>query len=171
MAGCQSCTYVGTEYEHPFSEQTKEFTAKVEYFAIEAIRALLERLLQEYYTWVFEKQTEWTEDDKQEHKRLSKTALSTFCALFCDQTEFESSGAGAEFLHSAYDDGEQDDVLDTLVGWCEDLLEEKNADEADHNEYLDADSQKKLLEQLEPLVSSTPCNNKTTFWPLVRKVR
>jgi len=171
MAGGQSCTYVGTEYEQPFPGQAKKLAARVEYFDIDAIRELLSRLLQDYNTWNFEQEDDWDDEEKQELNRKSKTAFSTFRSLFCDKTEFESPRAATEFLEQAFKNSEETDALSVLGVWCEDLLEEKEADEEDHTEYLDAHSQEELLEQLDPLVSANSRYTEPTLWPLVKKVR
>lgn len=169
MAGGQSCTYVGTEYQAPFSGQSRKFAAKVEYFDIEAIKDLLERLLNNYNIWTFQQDEDWTEDERQELKRDCHTAFTTFRALFCDKVEFESPRAAAAFLQQCYE-REDADALGTMVAYCEELLEEKEANESDHIEYLDADSQPELLQQLNPLVSSNSLFEEPTLWPLVKKV-
>ncbi|EME86195.1 uncharacterized protein MYCFIDRAFT_82123 [Pseudocercospora fijiensis CIRAD86] len=169
MAGGSSCTYVGSEYSSPFTGQTKPFAAKIEYFGIDAIEELLSRMLQDYNRWNFQEQPDWDEDEKQELKRLSTTAFTTFRSLFCDQEPFESPRAATDFLLSKFqDDGE---ALVTMVTWCKSLLEEKEADEDDHVEFIDAATQTEFLEQLEPLVSSNSRFERPALWPLVRKVR
>ena len=170
MAGGQSCTYIGTEYERPFQGQTKKLAAKVEYFDIEAIMELLDRLIKDYNSWTFEQQEDWSEDEKQELKRLMLTAFTTFRSLFCDRIEFESPRAAEDFLRDSYH-GSGEDALASFGEWCEELLEEKEADEDDHIEYLDADTQNELLAQLNPLVSGTSRFEAPALWPLVRKVR
>lgn len=170
MAAGQSCTHVGTEYECPFPGQTKKLAAKVEYFDISEIEVLLERLLKNYNTWYCDPPEEMEEDEEQELKRLGITAFDTLRALFCDKSEMISPGAGHDYLDAAYCNGTPD-VFATFCGWCSDLLEEKETDEADHIEYLDADKQHELLEQLEPLVFSTSRPNQPSLWPLVKKVR
>ena len=170
MAGGQSCTYVGTEYESPFPGQTKKFAAKVEYFDIKAIEELLKRLLTDYNIWEFDRPEDCDDEEMQQLKRRSTTAFSTFRSLFCNQDEFESPRAGREYLESCYND-EFSDALGAFVVWCKELLEEKEADEADHTEYLDADSQQELLDQLDPLVSSNSRLEQPTLWPLVKNVK
>ena len=54
MAGGQSCTYVGTEYESPFPGQAKKLAAKVEYYGLEEIEEVLARLLRDYNAWNFQ---------------------------------------------------------------------------------------------------------------------
>ena len=170
MAGGQSCTFVGTEYECPFPGQVKKFAARIEYFDIEAIRDLLERLLQDYNMWNFEQLEDWDDDERLEYKRLSSTAFSTFRSLFCDKEEFESPRAGQEFLRGCYVAADKH-AITNFVGWCAALLEEKEADEADHIEYIDGDTQPELLQRLNPLVSSSSRFEEPTLWPLVKKVR
>lgn len=170
MAAGQSCTHVGTEYECPFPGQTKKLAAKVEYFDISEINDLLQRLLSDYKTWHCDKPEDMEEDEEQELKRRAITAFDTLRALFCDKAEMCAPVIGHDFLRAALPNSKQD-VLAMFSGWCAELLEEKEADEADHIEYLDADSQHKLLEQLEPLVFSTSRMEEPSLWPLVKKVR
>ncbi|KAI6891891.1 hypothetical protein KC318_g12729 [Hortaea werneckii] len=170
MAGGQSCTFVGTEYEQPFPGQTKKLAAMVEYFGIDSIRELLCRLIKDYNHWNFEREEDLNEEERQELSRLSKTAFTTFRSLFCDKEEFETIEAGREYLEAAYE-GEGQTALDEFCVWCEELLEEKEADEKDHTEYLDADTQQGLLDQLNPLVFSNSQFKEPTLWPLVKKVR
>ncbi|KAH9845227.1 hypothetical protein Tdes44962_MAKER01237 [Teratosphaeria destructans] len=175
MAAGQSCTYVGTEYESPFPDQTKAFAAQVEYFDIDRIRDLLSRLLVDYNTFNFQLPEDCDQDEKQELSRLSKTAFSTFRSLFCDRAEFESPRAAQEHLETLFREDEDNglEALDLMVEWCEDLLEEDEDVEGGHIQslYLEADTQDELLEQLEPLVSSTSRYEDPALWPLVRKVR
>ncbi|KAI6870639.1 hypothetical protein KC338_g2956 [Hortaea werneckii] len=170
MAGGQSCTFVGTEYEQPFPGQTKKLAAKVEYFGIASIRELLSRLIKDYNHWNFEREEDLNEEERQELSRLSKTAFTTFRSLFCDKEEFETIEAGREYLERAYQRKSQT-ALDEFFKWCKELLEEKEADEKDRTEYLDADTQQGLLDQLEPLVFSNSQFKEPTLWPLVKKVR
>ncbi|KAI6815040.1 hypothetical protein KC365_g14243 [Hortaea werneckii] len=170
MAGGQSCTFVGTEYEQPFPGQTKKLAAKVEYFGISSIRELLSRLIKDYNHWNFEREEDLNEEERQELSRLSKTAFTTFRSLFCNKEEFETIEAGREYLEAAYR-GEAQTALDAFFEWCKELLEEKEADEKDRTEYLDADTQHGLLDQLNPLVFSNSQFKEPTLWPLVKKVR
>lgn len=170
MAGGQSCTYVGTEYERPFVGQTQNFAAKVEYFDIDSIGELLKRLIADYYHWHFEQEFDLSDDEKQELNRLAKTAFTTFRSLFCDKSEFESPYAATVYLEQAYKD-EEHNALDKFSEWCRQLLEEKEADEDDHIEYLDDETQEGLLEQLNPLVFSNSRFEEPSLWPLVKKVR
>lgn len=170
MAGGQSCTFVGTEYEEPFPGQTKKLAAKVEYFSIASIRELLSRLIKDYNHWNFEREEDLNEEERQELSRLSKTAFTTFRSLFCDKEEFKTTEAGREYLEAAYK-GQDQTALDEFFVWCKELLEEKEADEKDRTEYLDADTQQGLLDQLNPLVFSNSQFKEPTLWPLVKKVR
>ncbi|KAI7295295.1 hypothetical protein KC340_g15848 [Hortaea werneckii] len=170
MAGGQSCTFVGTEYEQPFPGQTKKLAAKVEYFGISSIRELLSRLIKDYNHWNFEREEDLNEEERQELSRLSKTAFTTFRSLFCNKEEFETIETGREYLEAAYR-GEAQTALDAFFEWCKELLEEKEADEKDRTEYLDADTQHGLLDQLNPLVFSNSQFKEPTLWPLVKKVR
>ena len=170
MAAGQSCTHVGTEYECPFPGQTKKLAARVEYFDISEINDLLRRLLKDYNAWYCDRPEEMDEDEEQELKRLAMTAFDTMRALFCDKIEMMSPGAGHEFLRAA-NGNSSPDVFSMFSAWCTELLEEKEADEDDHIEYLDAESQHKLLEQLEPLVFCTSRLDEPSLWPLVKKVR
>ncbi|KAI7542689.1 hypothetical protein KC331_g7824 [Hortaea werneckii] len=170
MAGGQSCTFVGAEYEQPFPGQTKKLAAMVEYFGIDSIRELLSRLIKDYNHWNFEREEDLNEEERQELSRLSKTAFTTFRSLFCDKEEFETIEAGREYLEAAYE-GKDQTALDEFCMWCKELLEEKEADEKDHTEYLDADTQQGLLNQLNPLVFSNSQFKEPTLWPLVKKVR
>ncbi|RMX97892.1 hypothetical protein D0868_10403 [Hortaea werneckii] len=170
MAGGQSCTFVGTEYQDPFPGQTKKLAAMVEYFAIGPIRELLSRLIKDYNLWNFEREEDLDEEERQELSRLSKTAFTTFRSLFCDKQEFKTIEAGREYLEAAYE-GKDQTALDQFFEWCKELLEEKEADEKDRTEYLDADTQQGLLDQLNPLVFSNSQFKEPTLWPLVKKVR
>ncbi|KAI7383354.1 hypothetical protein KC336_g18393, partial [Hortaea werneckii] len=170
MAGGQSCTFVGTEYQEPFPGQTKKLAAMVEYFGIGPIRELLSRLIKDYNLWTFEREEDLNEEERQELSRLSKTAFTTFRSLFCDKKEFETVEAGREYLEAAYE-GKDQTALDKFFEWCKELLEEKEADEKDRTEYLDADTQQGLLDQLNPLVFSNSQFKEPTLWPLVKKVR
>ncbi|KAI7283963.1 hypothetical protein KC345_g2598 [Hortaea werneckii] len=170
MAGGQSCTCVGCEYEQPFPRQTKKLAAKIEYFGIASIRELLSRLIKDYNHWNFEREEDLNEEERQELSRLSKTAFTTFRSLFCDKEELETIEAGREYLEAAYQ-GKDQTALDKFFEGCKELLEEKEADEKDRTEYLDADTQQGLLDQLNPLVFSNSQFKEPTLWPLVKKVR
>ncbi|KAI6808123.1 hypothetical protein KC332_g13506 [Hortaea werneckii] len=170
MAGGQSCTFVGTEYEQPFPGQTKALAAKVEYFGIASIRELLSRLIKDYNHWNFERENDLNEEERQELSRLSKTAFTTFRSLFCDKEEFETIEAGRDYLETMYQ-GKDQTALNQFFEWCKELLQEKEADEKDRTEYLDADTQQGLLDQLNPLVFSSSQFKEPTLWPLVKKVR
>ncbi|RMZ03151.1 hypothetical protein D0860_06920 [Hortaea werneckii] len=170
MAGGQSCTCVGCEYEQPFPEQTKKLAAKIEYFGIASIRELLSRLIKDYNHWNFEREEDLNEEERQELSRLSKTAFTTFRSLFCDKEEFETIEAGREYLEAAYQ-GKDQTALDKFFEWCKELLEENEAEERDRTEYFDADTQQGLLDQLNPLVFSNSQFKEPTLWLLVKKVR
>lgn len=79
----------------------------------------------------------------------SRTAFLIFHSFFCDKIEFESPGATTKFFRDTYkfsrlsDDKEADNnkALSPFASWCEGLLEYKEADEDNHVEYLDADTQ------------------------------
>ncbi|KAF2767503.1 hypothetical protein EJ03DRAFT_376077 [Teratosphaeria nubilosa] len=161
MTADQSCTYVGTEYESPFPNQTKAFAAQIEYFNIDRIGDMLSRLLKDYNTFNFQLPEDCDQDEKQELNRLAKTASSTFRSLFCDTPEFESPRAAQEHLETSFREDEENglEALELMVGW------------GDHIEYLEADTQDELLEQLNSLVSSTSRYEEPALWPLVRKVR
>ncbi|GAB1732998.1 hypothetical protein NU195Hw_Modified_455t1 [Hortaea werneckii] len=170
MAGGQSCTCVGCEYEQPFPEQTKKLAAKIEYFGIASIRELLSRLIKDYNHWNFEREEDLNEEERQELSRLSKTAFTTFRSLFCNKEEFETIEAGREYLEAAYQ-GKDQTALDEFFEWCKELLEEKEGEERDRTECFDADTQQGLLDQLNPLVFSNSQFKEPTLWPLVKKVR
>lgn len=170
MAGGQSCTYVGTEYEGPFAGQKKPLAAKVEYFDLDSIEALLRRLIDDYNTWNFRRPPDCDAEEAQELSRLSTTALNTFRSLFCDREECESPRALGEFLHDSFTD-EGTNALSTMLEWCEELLDEKQTDDDERIEHLDAHTQRELLAQLDPLVSSSSRFEMPALWPLVKKVR
>ncbi|CAK3974892.1 Hypothetical predicted protein [Lecanosticta acicola] len=170
MSGGQSCTYVGTEYECPFPGQTKKFAAKVEYFDISEISKLLEKLLQDFFLWTFQRPDDLDPNEEQELQRLSSTAFNTLMPLFCNRVEFHNKDAAVAWLQSHYWTSDKD-ALPVLVAWCEELLAEKEADEADHVGYIDAESKDDLLRQINPLISSSFRLDEPALWPLVRKIR
>lgn len=171
MAGGQSCTYVGTEYECPFPGQTKKFAAKIEYFSMRDISNLLNKMIQDFFTWTFIRPSDLDAEEMQELQRLCTSAFNTFRALFCDKEEFESQTAGAEWLRSKYAAANKEEALSTLIEWCRELLGENEADESGNIEYTDADTQDELLEQLTPMVTSNSQYETPAVWPLVRKIR
>lgn len=82
----------------------------------------------------------------------------------------ESTRAGVEFLERSFH-ATGDDAVDTMKAWCEELLDGRDEAEDFEGEYLTADTQDELVDQLEPLTTGSSHFEKPALWPLVRNVR
>lgn len=166
----QSCTHVATEYQGPFDEQETKFAAFIEFFDEDQIRAQVEKLLQDYNTWNFERPDDMDQEEEQDLKSQASTAFDTFRSLFCDRQEMSSIDAATDFLDSLYMDTEAN-AADMLCSWCGDLLEGFEDVEGEYWQRIDMDEQADFQDAVSPLMFSTSVYAEPALWPLVRQVQ
>lgn len=137
---------------------------------METVEDLLKRLLDDYNTWTFATPEDLSKEETVELNRKSSSAFKTFRSLFCDKIEMESTRASKEFLQQSFDRSGPD-AFATMIQWCEALLEARQREEEFGTEYIEADTQKDLVAQLNPLTTSSSWFREPALWPLVKKLR
>ena len=117
------------------------------------------------------------EEELEELRLNSNTALSAFMALFQDRREFRDKTSAEQFLQTA---SSADDlvVVGRLIGWTEDILQELLPDEENGDKTcLYAHTVARIKKMVEPFTRNVefPSLGGTTIkcspWPLVKKVR
>lgn len=189
LAASKGCTHVPTTYESRFQEQTKVVAAKIEFFTLEEIRIKIKLMLKDYHTWLCGNANNPASEEMVELRTAAATAFDAFRSLFCARDEF-SSGKGEQFLIDS-DLGDPKYVIQKMVDWCDELIQEAQegnedvktedgeddassvADSSDRTSclYKEFDSPDELAKSIEPFSFSDSKYSKSALWPLVKMIR
>lgn len=170
VSGGESCTSVPTIYTHKLHWQVDEpYAAEIRYYDIDRCRQLLGEQVRAYNVYTFEFDNAWEAREKVENEQAASTALDIFRTLFCDQEEFESTGAAKEHLQACYPD-DCEALVETMIGWCEDHFVEHEKEDGAGFERCTGENVTELNEQVDPLVAPNHTLDEPSLWPLVEKV-
>lgn len=128
--------------------------------------------LQDYVTYHFEKDDDWTYDEEKEFSAQAKTAEATFLDLFRGRQDFTSREDMKSYIGLAYEDETQDaaPILAQFQEWCKELISEHTSH--DQSDLIETDGAFELGKLVGPFLSaSASWNNKPSLWPIVRQVR
>lgn len=129
--------------------------------------------LQDYVTFHFDKDEDWTYDEEKEFSAQAKTAEATFLDLFREKPDFRTREEMKSYIETAIEDEEIEDaklVLARFEEWCKELI----LDHSSHteSELIEADRAFELARLVGPFLSaSASWNDKPSLWPIVRQVR
>jgi hypothetical protein len=152
-----------------FPEQTKKFAAKVEFLDPKQRSKLLKDHIEEFLYWHFEKDPDWTDVEKKEHRAEAKTAEDTFLDLFRGKPSFNNRKELESFMRTAHKNDTSAEVAAQMEVWCDELI-------ATHasSSLLVAESDRafQLRRALGPFLSSSDSSSREPrLWPLVFKAR
>lgn len=181
LAASKACTHVPTSYESRFQGQKEAMAAKIEFFTTEEMRTKIDLMLKDYNAWVHEEQEEdMIAEETTELRTAAATAFDAFRSLFCEQDEFSSKKAGEEFLERSYGK-DRKAVVQQLLDWCEELIEEVKEDDvgdsssvsdiSDSSAFREFDNQDNLTKFIEPFAFSDSKHSKPGLWPIVKIIR
>lgn len=156
------------EYCNAFLDQTKKLAAKVEFLDAEQRRALLTEHLRDYMHFNFEKQKDWTSDEKRYFSLQAKTAEDTFLNLFRGKPSFGTRAEIKIILQSVFEGENMTSLITQLEVWCEQLISDHNTTTS---AVIENDRAFKLNKTLAPfLTSSATKRSEPSLWPVVHKV-
>lgn len=158
-----------TKYRRAFDGQGKDFAVEVVYFDMRTIAKMLDENLENYNTYNFTKDQDWSEDIRQEYKRQSDSAVKLFRTLFCDQEAFKTAAAAKAYLEK--NKKTPDAVARTMVGWARSNLEKLQAFGMEFRHYCEHDTIEQYSAAIEPLLFGTSHLDEPSLWPFVRIVR
>lgn len=165
-----ACTCVITEYRRPFPGQTTKFAATVEFLSIEQITTLLRAHIKELIFYNFEEDEDWTHEEKKGYRAASKTAESTFLALFRGKPSFETNEEMLKYMKVVHREKSIAATLLQFKTWCKELVFEHASRTS--SEMITVESAFQLHKALSPILSSSASwSQKPSLWPLVHKVR
>lgn len=128
--GGDSCTWVVQRYMKMFQGQSSPFAAKVRFFDSRQIREVISSLLAKYYRAVSKADYDVDDEDNMADNEDSyvesfgemQDTVAAFTAMFCDRDGFESVSATRKYLKQLRSENDER-VLNTLVGWAEELVQ------------------------------------------------
>ncbi|THW49108.1 hypothetical protein D6D21_02616 [Aureobasidium pullulans] len=164
-----ACTCVIAEYRRPFPGQTTKFAATVEFLSIEQITTLLRAHIKELIFYNFEEEEDWTHEEKKGYRAASKTAESTFLALFRGKPSFETNEEMLKYMKVVHREKSIAATLLQFKTWCKELVFEHASRTS--SEMITVESAFQLHKALSPILSSSASwSQKPSLWPLVHKV-
>lgn len=129
--------------------------------------------LQDYVTFHFERDEDWTYDEEKEFSAQAKTAEATFLDLFRGKPDFRSREEMKSYMKTVIQDDEIEDakpILARFEEWCKELILGHSSQT--ESELIEADRAFELARLVGPFLSaSASWSDKPSLWPIVRKVR
>lgn len=125
-------------------------------------------MIRNYNLFAFEKDEDWTEDDRITAKLAHENALRMLRTLFNNLPEFKTKAAATGFLAENFTNKDPTKI-DMLAESCEQQL----ATAIKHprrRQYKEAKTLTALRAQVDPLVSATSSFDLPALWPLVSQV-
>jgi hypothetical protein len=104
---------------HKLPWQSQKYAAEIRYYTVERCRKLLEELLSHYNLYKFEKDEDWSSNQRSEYSQQADTAMQNFRTLFCNQAAFASQRSAEEQLKQCYKNSDTNKLLDIMAMWCE----------------------------------------------------
>nr|OQO31074.1 hypothetical protein B0A51_01641 [Rachicladosporium sp. CCFEE 5018]OQO31531.1 hypothetical protein B0A51_01298 [Rachicladosporium sp. CCFEE 5018] len=160
-----ACTNIPTFYVETVSEQTLTYAAKVEYMSDAELRIFLRSQLDNYNSFTFNAQTDWSATMKLEYGNLAKTAQDTFHCILGNMVAFASPGATVETLRRSHESG--DDLLENMVTCVTRQLRKLQTTGVVPCVLFETDSQEELKARLLRLTDSDHGEDTSSLWPLV----
>lgn len=152
-----------------FPEQTKKFAAKVVFLDATQRRKLLNAHLREYAHFHFEKDPDWTFDEKKEYRAQAQTAEGTFLDLFRGKPSFNNRTELKSYIRTAHENDSGEMISTQMEAWCNELIA---AHASSQLVFIEADRAIRLRGALNPFLSSSNSSSREPcLWPLVFKVR
>jgi hypothetical protein len=171
LAAGESCTSVPTYYMHRLPWQSSAFAAEIRYYPVEECRQLPEELLGQYNFYTFEKDEDWTNDQRNEYSQLADTAIQTFRTLFCGSTEFRSQAAAENVLSYSYSNDRKQGLLDTMVVSCKEAFASHPEENGAAFTRFAANTASELRSCTDPLTAPYHSRDTHSLWPLVESVQ
>ncbi|KAG9638433.1 hypothetical protein KCU95_g8610, partial [Aureobasidium melanogenum] len=163
-----ACTCAITEFMSNFPEQTKKFAAKVVFLDATQRRKLLNAHLREYAHFHFEKDPDWTFDEKKEYRAQAQTAEGTFLDLFRGKPSFNNRTELKSYIRTAHENDSGEMISTQMEAWCNELIA---AHASSQLVFIEADRAIRLRGALNPFLSSSNSSSREPcLWPLVFKV-
>jgi hypothetical protein len=154
-----------------FPDQSAPYAARVHFFSIEEIRAILKALLQKYY-FAAGLDKEDSDDDEEKDDQVQsyndmRTVLDTLMALYSGREDFETEERAKAYLRDSKDE-DLDGIVEQLVSDADDVL-------ADHLQgqnfvAVNASTPEELLFYLQPYtytLGGDDGRGLSSPWPLV----
>ncbi|KAK6001507.1 hypothetical protein QM012_002838 [Aureobasidium pullulans] len=164
-----ACTCAITEFMDDFPEQTKKFAAKITFLDATQRRKLLQDHLRGYAYFYFEKDNDWTPDEKMEYHAQAQTAEGTFLDLFRGKPSFKNRKELKAYIRSAYDNDAGAVVVAQMETWAEELITAHAS--SSQLRVIQSDRAFRLRRLLSPFLSSSnSARRQPRLWPLVSKV-
>lgn len=152
-----------------FPGQTMKFAAKVEFLDPKQRRKLLKDHLNEYTHFHFQKDPDWTFEEKKEHYAQAQTAEGTFLDLFPGKPSFNNRIELESYMRTAHENDAGLEVSAQMEMWCDELIA---AHASSSILVVETDRAFQLRRALSPFLSSSNSSNREPrLWPLVFKVR
>jgi hypothetical protein len=156
---------------HRLSWQNSPFAAEIRYFPMKECRQLLEELLGQYNFYTFEKEEDWTDEDRNEYSQLADTAIQTFRTLFCGSTEFRSQAAAENVLSYSYTNDRKQGLLDTMMLSCKEAFAAHPRENDAAFTRFEANTASELRSCTDPLTAPYHSRDTHSLWPLVESVQ
>ncbi len=158
-------------YHNETPGQTKSFSAKVEFFPLDVIGTLLSEALDDWHTWHFEENRDWTPEQMEQYQRKAATSLSTFRAIYAKHAYFSTETSARRALDTMVQSGiKREAEMRMLVKLAEGLLETMRQEDGQYALYFQADAQDGLGDLLDPYISECIDENQASLWPFVKQV-
>lgn len=166
----RACTCVITEYTSPFPEQTKKFSAVVEFLDPTQRCNILKDLLRDYVFFHCEKDTDWTFEEKLEYQARAQTAEVTLLELFRGKPSFNDRIELESYIQTVHANDTELMVVAQLEVWCDELIAAHVS--SSQSSMIEEDGVVQLSKALDPFVSSSNVTSQNPrLWPIVFKVK
>lgn len=167
----KSCTYVITKYERAGSDQKLDFSFTVEFYDSHTIGIVLTKALNDWNTFYYEADEQWTQTEVEQHESRAVTCLTTFRAIFSSYPEFRTDELATDMLHWLSQNGNSRDVnAQGLVEQAERVLHSFEQADGRYLHYCEADSTEDLWANLDNFITEGSDPEEPAPWPLVKHV-
>ncbi|KAF2160980.1 hypothetical protein M409DRAFT_28586 [Zasmidium cellare ATCC 36951] len=167
----KSVTFVVSLYEKVAASQKHDFSARIEYFDIEAVKKMLEDAIMDFQAYFNEADKNWDNEEKKNRKKRAMTTVSLFRAVFCDLTNFRTDGDAERWLNELCSfPNEVEEKAQGFVDLVEGRMNSRFGD-SERVIYQDAMNQHDLRSWLDPNLSEDNVGEEPLLWPFVKQVR
>jgi hypothetical protein len=151
-----------------FPGQNEKFAAKVEFLNPKQRCKLLKDHLREYAYYHFEETSDWTPEERKEHRDQAQTAEATFLDLFRGKPSFNNREELKSYIRTAHENETGMEVSAQMDMWCDELIA---AHASASLLVIETDQAFRLRRALSPFLSSSNVSSREPrLWPLVFKV-
>jgi hypothetical protein len=155
---------------HQLHWQTSPFAAEIRYYNAEKCRKLLEELIEHYNFYTFEKEEDWTSDQRSEYSQRAATALQAFRTLFSGSTQLGSQTSAEKQLSSSYLNDRTRVLLDNMAAYCKEAFASYPQEDGAAFTRCTAETASELRSHTDPLTAPFHSIDKPSLWPLVEYV-